>query len=77
MNEDLPAEGGPLGQSMRISVPGEKQPLENKHANRSNGRSASEKRQDLLSEQQLDLEDEKRAGEDRDSKRRLIQEDHG
>src|SRR5579862_468244 len=69
MHNDLLAKRKPRGKSMRIGVPGEKKQLEDKYADRPNRRRATEEGEHFLSKQQLNLEEEKRTHEDRESER--------
>src|SRR5579864_7149801 len=71
MNKHLPANREPGGEAMRVSVAGEKQQLEDKHAGGPYGRRTAEKWKQLLAQQQLHLEDQERAEEDRRGKRKL------
>jgi hypothetical protein len=57
VNDDLSAKGKPGNKSVRVSVPGEKQHLEDKHAHGPYGWSTTKKWKDFLSEQQLNLEE--------------------
>ena len=61
MNDELPAKRKPRRNSMRIPVPGEKQQLEDKQAHCPYAWRPTEKWQDLFSEQQFNLEEQKRA----------------
>ncbi len=61
MNDELPAKRNPRGNSMRVPVPGEKQQLEDKQAHCPYAWRPTEKWQDLFSEQQFNLEQQKRA----------------
>src|ERR1700676_4200287 len=72
MNEHLPANRKVRGEPVRVAITGEEQQLEDKHARRPYGGRAAEKWEELFPEQQLNLEEQKRAEEDGQGKGQLF-----
>ena len=69
MDDDLPAKRQPRGNCIRISLPGEKQQLEDNQADCPYVCRTAKKWEDFLSEQQLNLEEQERTQKDRQGKR--------
>jgi hypothetical protein len=64
VDDELSAKWDPCSHSMRVPVTEEEQKLKDKQAHGPNSGSAPEKRQNLFSQQQFDLEQQKRAEKD-------------